>query len=56
MKKELRKKLKNGFEKDFLKLMNNTVFTKTMENLRKHRAIKLVQTKARRNYLASEPD
>ena len=35
--------------------MNNTGFGKTMENLRKHRDIKLIRTERRRNYLVSEP-
>ena len=54
MKTELRKNAENDFEKDLFKLMNNIVFAKTIENMRKDRDIKLVATKARRNYLVSE--
>ena len=36
--------------------MNNAVFEKTMENVRKHRDIKLVKTDNRRNQLVSEPN
>ena len=56
MNAELRKIAKNDFEKDFFKLMNNVVFGKIMENIRKHRDIKLVITGKKRSKLVSEPN
>ena len=53
---ELRKLAKNDFEKDLFKLMNNSVFGKRMENIRKHRDIKLVTTDKKRSKLVSEPN
>ena len=56
MNTELRKAAKNDFEKGLFKLMNNSVFGKTMENIRKHRDIKLVTTYKKRSKLVSEPN
>ena len=53
---EIRQKAKTNFEKDFFKLMNNAVFVKSMENLRKYRDIKLVTRERRRNYLVLDPN
>ena len=56
MNTELRKVAKDDFGKDLFKLMNNSVFGKTMENIRKHRDIKLATINKKRSKLVSEPN
>ena len=56
MNTKLRIKANSEFGKKFFKLMINSVFGKTMENVRKHRGIKLVTTEEQRSKLVSEPN
>ena len=56
MNTKLREEAKSESEKDFFKPMNNSVFGKTMENVRNHSDIKLVTSNKRRKRLVSEPN
>ena len=51
-----KKKQKMVLKTFFFKLINNVVFAKTIENVRKHRDFKLVTTERRRNYFVPEPN
>ena len=53
---DLRAVAANEFEKDFFKLMNNSIFGKTMKNIRNRVDIKLVNDKKRAEKLSAKPN
>ena len=56
MNTKLRKKAKYNFVENIFKFMNNAVFGKLMEDMTRHRNIKVVTTERRKNYLISKPN
>ena len=53
---DLRKSATNSFEKDFFKLMNNTVFGKTIVNIRKRQNVVLIDDKKQAHKISSKPN
>ena len=56
MNTELKKEAKNDSEKDFYELTNNSVFGKTMENVRNYRDLIIITSEKKRERLVSEPN
>ena len=56
MNTDLRTRAKNDFEKDFFRLMNNSIFGKTMENIRKRVDIRLINDRVKAEKLVVKPN